>query len=83
MDEREDYADHDLPPSVLCGEWRDAARNLLVAGVLVGLAVLAAGLVVVKVTSMRQIRLLVLPAPDPGLELGTLPVNQVGPNPRG
>ncbi|HKB05075.1 MAG TPA: hypothetical protein VKD90_22820 [Gemmataceae bacterium] len=54
-----------------------------IAGVLVGLAVLAAGLVVVKVTSMRQIRLLVLPAPDPGLELGTLPVNQVGPNPRG
>jgi hypothetical protein len=71
MDEREDYADHDLPPSILDGEWRDAARNLFVAGVLVGLALLLAGLIVVKVTVIPHTPLPEVPAPDPCLELGT------------
>ena len=60
MDEREDYAD--VPPDP--GRWYELGRNLAVAGLLLGLAILFAGLGLAKVADARRIRLPEVPAPE-------------------
>ena len=60
MDEREDYVEGDWDPR----RWDHVARKLLKVGLLLGLAMLAAGIITVKVVEMRRIRLPEVPGPD-------------------